>query len=186
MTVGTEDIGAGFLGAYVRGKVMSLVLKSLSGSGKLSLSLACVTVAGFLSGCTTTHTTKRVEPVMVPVAASEVRQPGQSPHQPAPGVVEMAWEEPMVDVVDVPPGLDPEGVYYRPAHRAAIQVRGGRWRYYQPQQLRMNGDGNGTVSRAFSGEVEGSQEPLPVEQTLGDAQQGPSEQLFADPNFGAQ
>jgi hypothetical protein len=45
------------------------------------------------------------------------------------GVVEYAWEEPMVDVIDVPPGLDPEGIYYRPAHREVTEIRQGRWQY---------------------------------------------------------
>ena len=47
------------------------------------------------------------------------------------GVVPYIWEEPMVDVVDVPPGLDPEGHYYRPAHQAVIEIRQGRWQYYK-------------------------------------------------------
>jgi hypothetical protein len=48
-----------------------------------------------------------------------------------PGVVEYVWEEPMVDVVDVPPGLDPEGQYYRPAHQAVVEIRQGRWNNYK-------------------------------------------------------
>lgn len=52
-----------------------------------------------------------------------------------PGVVEYTWEEPMVDVVEVPPGLDPEGVYYRPAHEEVVEIRQGRWQYYKkPKQ----------------------------------------------------
>ncbi len=46
----------------------------------------------------------------------------------APGVVDHIWEEPMVDVVDVPPGLDPEGRYYRPSHQAIVEIRQGHWR----------------------------------------------------------
>ena len=46
-----------------------------------------------------------------------------------PGVVEYVWEEPMTDVVDIPPGLDPEGHYYRPAHQSIVEIRQGRWRY---------------------------------------------------------
>ena len=49
----------------------------------------------------------------------------------APGTVETIWEEPMVDVIEVPPGLDPEGMYYRPAHQAVVEIRQGRWRYDQ-------------------------------------------------------
>ena len=49
-----------------------------------------------------------------------------------PGSVEYVWEPPIVDVVDVPPGLDPEGNYYRPAHQEVIEIRQGRWRYKEP------------------------------------------------------
>jgi hypothetical protein len=48
-----------------------------------------------------------------------------------PGVVEYIWEEPMVDVIDVPPGLDPEGHYYRPGHQEVVEIRQGRWQYYR-------------------------------------------------------
>jgi hypothetical protein len=45
------------------------------------------------------------------------------------GTMEFVWEEPMVDVIDVPPGYDPEGHYYRPAHRALREVQQGQYRY---------------------------------------------------------
>ena len=48
-----------------------------------------------------------------------------------PGAVEYVWEEPMVDVVDVPPGHDPEGHYYRPGHQEVVEIRQGRWQYYK-------------------------------------------------------
>lgn len=51
--------------------------------------------------------------------------------QDVPGAVEYIWEEPMVDVVDVPPGLDPEGHYYRPGHQEVVEIRQGRWQYYK-------------------------------------------------------
>ena len=51
--------------------------------------------------------------------------------QQAPGAVQYVWEEPMVDVVDVPPGLDPEGHYYRPAHQEVVEIRQGRYKYYK-------------------------------------------------------
>ena len=51
-----------------------------------------------------------------------------------PGVVQDVWVEPMVDVVDVPPGLDPEGQYYRPGHQQVTEIRQGRWRYYRDTQ----------------------------------------------------
>lgn len=55
--------------------------------------------------------------------------------QDVPGAVEYVWEEPMTDVVDVPPGLDPEGHYYRPGHQEVVEVRQGRWQYYKrPEQ----------------------------------------------------
>lgn len=44
------------------------------------------------------------------------------------GVQDAAWEEPMVDVIDVPPGLDPEGIYYRPQHQEIVEVRQGKWK----------------------------------------------------------
>lgn len=58
----------------------------------------------------------------------------QEPVRTAPGVVEYVWEEPMVDVVEIPPGLDPDGVYYRPAHQSIVEIRQGRWKYYKPKQ----------------------------------------------------
>jgi uncharacterized lipoprotein YmbA len=51
-----------------------------------------------------------------------------------PGVVEYIWEEPMVDVIDVPPGLDPEGIYWRPGHQQVVEIRQGRWQYYRRPQ----------------------------------------------------
>jgi uncharacterized lipoprotein YmbA len=65
----------------------------------------------------------RPEPALPPVIEYQVRN--------VPGVVESAWEEPMVDVVEVPPGLDPEGAYYRPAHSEVVEIRQGRWQYYR-------------------------------------------------------
>ena len=69
-----------------------------------------------LAGCVQQPIAPLVQPVIVV--------------QKAPGVVEHVWEEPMVDVIDVPPGLDPEGEYYVPAHQEAVEVRQGRWKYY--------------------------------------------------------
>lgn len=53
-----------------------------------------------------------------------------------PGSVEYVWEPPIVDVVDVPPGLDPTGTYYRPAHQEVVEIRPGRWRYKAMQDVR--------------------------------------------------
>lgn len=50
------------------------------------------------------------------------------------GIAPHIWEEPMVDVIDVPPGLDPEGNYYRPAHQAVVEIRQGKWQYYRDKK----------------------------------------------------
>lgn len=55
---------------------------------------------------------------------------------PDPGAVEFVYEPPMVDVMDVPPGLDPDGTYYRPAHQEVVEIRQGRWRYYKDPNSR--------------------------------------------------
>ena len=46
------------------------------------------------------------------------------------GVVDYVWEEPTREIVDVPPGLDPEGHYYRPGHQEAVETLPGRYRFY--------------------------------------------------------
>jgi hypothetical protein len=38
-----------------------------------------------------------------------------------------AWEEPIVDVITIPAGLDPEGIYYRPEHQQIVEIKQGRW-----------------------------------------------------------
>lgn len=86
----------------------------------LIITAACL---GMLTGCSS-HSATVVEPERTQVQVIK-----------APGVVEYVWEEPMVDVVDVPPGLDPEGTYYRPGHQEVVEIRQGRWRYYRdPRQ----------------------------------------------------
>lgn len=84
-----------------------------------ALGLAVV-VVGLLSGCAPSRQARLERAVAASAATSQ-----QNP----PGVVNYIWEEPMVDVVEVPPGLDPDGVYYRPAHQAVVEVRQGRWKY---------------------------------------------------------
>jgi len=76
--------------------------------------IACATFALFLGGCAS-HSGEVTTTVV---------------HEEAPGVVQEVWEEPMVDVIDVPPGLDPEGTYYRPGHQEVVEIRQGRWQYY--------------------------------------------------------
>lgn len=82
--------------------------------GALGLA-ACVAACGPRASVTV----QKAEPVVV--VQSKV-----------PGVVQGVWEEPMVDVIDVPPGLDPEGHYYRPGHQEIVEIRQGRWKYYDP------------------------------------------------------
>ena len=65
-------------------------------------------------------------------SSSNVQILGESEALPA-GVVANVWEEPMVDVIDVPPGLDPDGAYYRPGHKAVVEIRQGRWQYQEGQ-----------------------------------------------------
>lgn len=82
-----------------------------------------VVIAGLSGGCTSSNS-EVVRPTLVEYRVQDV-----------PGAVEYIWEEPMVDVVDVPPGLDPEGHYYRPGHQEVVEIRQGRWQYYKrPQQ----------------------------------------------------
>lgn len=64
------------------------------------------------------------------------RAQARSSRDQIPGVVQYVWEEPMIDVVDTPPGLDPEGHYYRPAHQSVVEVRQGRWQYYKNAEKR--------------------------------------------------
>ena len=66
----------------------------------------------------------------IPSSSSQNAQPVVVTER-APGVVQEVWEEPMVDVVDVPPGLDPDGTYYRPGHQEVVEIRQGRWQYYK-------------------------------------------------------
>ncbi len=85
----------------------------------------CVVLIGILTGCAAVNPFVHTKTVYreVPISGPKADVP--------PGVVEYVWEEPMVDVVDVPPGLDPEGRYYRPGHQAVVEVRQGRWRHYK-------------------------------------------------------
>ncbi len=62
---------------------------------------------------------------------SEIKIEEQVTVLPDSGAVEFVYEPPLIDVVDVPPGLDPEGTYYRPAHQMVVEVKQGRWRYYR-------------------------------------------------------
>ena len=78
-------------------------------------------ISGFLialSGCAT----RSAEVISLPTPPTAVAQEN--------GTAQFVWEEPMVDVIEVPPGLDPDGVYYRPAHQEVVEIRQGRWKHY--------------------------------------------------------
>jgi uncharacterized protein YceK len=86
---------------------------------KFVLVMATMALVSAIVGCSKTVTaaeTKSTEVVVI-----------TAPETPS-GAADYVWEEPMVSIVDVPPGLDPEGNYYVPAHRAVVQIRQGRWR----------------------------------------------------------
>lgn len=87
-----------------------------------SANLRILAIVGLvvMSGCSRTHSTELL---------SRETDVQQTYARSVPGVEEHIWEEPMVDVIDVPPGLDPEGHYYRPAHQEVVEVRQGRWKY---------------------------------------------------------
>ena len=88
-------------------------------SNKLTLALLPVALLA-ISGCSFSSRGEPGQTTVVQVVQS-------------PGAVEEIWEEPMVDVVDVPPGLDAEGHYYRPGHQEVVEVRQGRWKYHRKQ-----------------------------------------------------
>jgi len=92
--------------------------------GRLGLTSLAIAIIGSLTGCATSQQ-GRIEQIAITSTAS-------IPHNP-PGVVNYIWEEPMVNVVDVPPGLDPEGIYYRPSHQAVVEIRQGRWKHLKSQ-----------------------------------------------------
>ncbi len=80
----------------------------------------CLVLVPILSGCM-----KQPPPPPAPAplpVVREVRKEGTQPY---------LWQEPIVDVVKVPAGLDPEGNYYRPAHEAVVEIRQGRWQKKQ-------------------------------------------------------
>jgi uncharacterized lipoprotein YmbA len=82
---------------------------------------ALLTLVCALTSCAT----KNPEVVYVEPQAEHFR----SPHDP--GVVNFVYERPMVNIVEVPAGLDPEGVYYMPPHRSVVEIRQGRWTYVE-------------------------------------------------------
>lgn len=108
-------------------------MKTKTAQLRIILSLTVVSLST-LTGCTTIYRNNGAPMGDVSAAFNDISiDPNTSPTPK--GVVESVWEEPMVDVIEVPPGLDAEGVYYRPAHREVVEVRQGRWQYYkQPRR----------------------------------------------------
>ena len=94
---------------------------------QIAAKIGIVVMLAGLMGCSAKPPPPEIQTPPTPVV--QVIQP--------PGVVEYVWEEPMIDVVDVPPGLDPEGTYYRQGHQAIYEVRQGRWQYYRKPQDRI-------------------------------------------------
>jgi hypothetical protein len=84
------------------------------------VAVASAILVAALSGCSSSMKSEVHTPAVIEYQVRNV-----------PGAVEYIWEEPMVDVVSVPPGLDPEGHYYRPAHQEVTEIRQGRWQYYR-------------------------------------------------------
>lgn len=99
----------------------------------ISKILAAVLLFGttILGGCSSIMTRTELEEVgIVDDSSGTAQLASRNAGGASKGVVPQVWEEPMVDDVEVPPGLDPEGHYYIPAHRAIIEIRQGRWQYY--------------------------------------------------------
>jgi hypothetical protein len=82
-----------------------------------------ITLAIAQSACFSAQSTTQTEEVVT------VRETTRK----IPGLVEYVWEEPMVDVVEVPPGLDAEGIYYIPPHQTVTEIRQGRYRYLKKE-----------------------------------------------------
>jgi hypothetical protein len=90
---------------------------------KITMALALRMSLATIAATAATGCSSAPPPQTPPVVEYQVRN--------VPGVVEYTWEEPMVDMIEVPPGLDPEGTYYRPGHSEIVEIRQGRWQYYR-------------------------------------------------------
>ena len=101
----------------------NLMMKNVKKYAKICAAMLCLAMLLASSSCTPTVITEKSTEVVVE----------ESYVITDPGAVEFVWEPPIINVVDVPPGLDPEGIYYRPAHQEIVEIRQGRWKYYQPQ-----------------------------------------------------
>jgi len=106
-------------------------MKNEAKYAKFRKSICTMLLIGSLASCTSVSTKTElleVDPNAQATGSAYEVTPDSS--VPASGVVPYVWEEPMIDVIDVPPGLDPEGRYYRPAHQEIVEIRQGRWQYY--------------------------------------------------------
>lgn len=80
-----------------------------------------LTLLGMISACTSARPVAENQKVVETITIKD------------PGSEEYVWEPPMVDQVEVPPGLDPEGHYYRPSHEEVVEIRQGRWVKKEPK-----------------------------------------------------
>jgi len=98
--------------------------------GRINRALLAVTLVGLTvtSGCSARRAGPPLEKRYETISARSVGDPSLQSEE---GVADYIWEEPMVDVVDIPPGMDPEGHYYRPGHQEILEIRPGKWKYYR-------------------------------------------------------
>lgn len=82
----------------------------------LNATMIGVTTALLFAGCSSRERSRAEMEAYDAMAANE------------PGVLTGVWEPPIVDVIEVPPGLDPEGHYYRPSHEEIVEIRQGKWK----------------------------------------------------------
>lgn len=66
-----------------------------------------------------------------------------------PGTVRHLWVEPMYDHVRVPASLDPEGVYYMPAHDSVVEIRQGKMQVEQFPADYDASQGSGLIHRGL-------------------------------------
>ena len=94
---------------------------------KLFLILCFSSILAVCSGCSmgSKSANKELEWSSPQIATAHVI--GREGRQPE-GVVRYCWEEPIVDVQKVGPGVNSDGHWYYPAHLQVREARMGRWR----------------------------------------------------------
>jgi hypothetical protein len=99
---------------------METTLKETSSRVALSGLMLALMGLCVISGCAPSANSSSIPETYPPVQSRTATEDG---------VVAGVWEPPIVDVIQVPPGLDPEGHYYRPAHDEVVEIRQGRWQH---------------------------------------------------------